>query len=266
MSELVLVKLGGSLITDKATPYALQAEVLDRLCAEISAARAARELALVVGNGAGSFAHVSASRHRTHEGITDAAGWRGFCEVHHDALRLSTHVREALTRAGELAVTLPPSAACVMRGGRIVRYRTGPVERLVRGGVIPLVYGDVCVDEAQGCAIASTEEVLGYLAGALRPARLLLVGKVEGVLDADGALIRSITPDSLAAIRGVLRASDGIADVTGGMLQKVTAALASGVRTEIINGLVPDRLCRALLGEQVPGTVVDPGRCDAQST
>jgi len=258
MSELLFVKLGGSLITDKARPYTARQEVLNRLCRELRTARACRSISMVLGHGAGSFAHVSAARHRTHQGLDGPGGWRGFCEVHHDAQRLDAMVREALLRAGELAVTLQPSAACVLRGGRVVRYDVEPIRRLLVGGVIPMVYGDACVDEGLGFSIASTEELMRHLARELRPARVILVGKVDGVFDQHGAVIPEITPATLPEVEGALRASDGVADVTGGMLQKVRLALELGAPTEIINGLVPGLLSRALEGERGLGTTLIP--------
>jgi len=259
MSELIFVKLGGSLITDKARPYTVRQDVLDRLCMELRKARARNSISLVVGHGAGSFAHVSAARHSTHKGLSGPGGWRGFCEVHHDARRLNGMVREALARAGEMVVTLQPSAACTLRGGRVARYEVEPIRRLLASGVIPLIHGDACVDEEQGFAIASTEELMRYLAANLSPARVLLVGKMDGVLDGDGALIPRITAADLPGLDSALRASDGLADVTGGMAQKVRLALELGVPAEIINGLTPGLLARALEGERGLGTTIEPG-------
>ena len=258
MSELLFVKLGGSLITDKARPYTVRQDVLDRLCKELRSARACRSLSVVLGHGAGSFAHVSASEHQTHRGLDGPGGWRGFCEVNHDAQRLNAMVREALSRAGEMTVTCQPSASCLLRHGRVVRYNLEPIRRLLVAGVVPLVHGDACVDEEQGFSIASTEELFRYLAAELRPARVILVGKVDGVLDGDGSVIPEITPATLPQIEGALRASDGVADVTGGMLQKVRLALELGAPTEIINGLVPGLLTRTLDGERGLGTTVLP--------
>lgn len=256
MSELLFVKLGGSLITDKTRPYTVRQEVLDRLCQELRTARARRSISLVLGHGAGSFAHVSAAQHRTHLGLDGPGGWRGFCEVHHDAQRLNALVREALSRAGELAATLQPSASCMLRGGRVIQYEIEPIQRLLVGGVIPMVHGDACVDDELGFSIASTEELFRHLARELRPTRIILVGKVDGVLDLDGAVIPEINPETLPGVEGALRASDGVADVTGGMLQKVRLALELGAPTEIINGLVPGLLTRALEGERDLGTTV----------
>ncbi|MBI5477348.1 MAG: uridylate kinase, partial [Deltaproteobacteria bacterium] len=175
------------------------------------------------------------------------------------AARLNTIVCAALERAGERALTVQPSAAAVTRRGRIVDWAVRPVELLLGAGLIPVPYGDVCLDEEQGCSIISTEEILRHLAGRLGPARVLLVGKVDGVLDAAGQVIRRLDRAALARLGDAPLASDGVADVTGGMRHKLERAFEMGAPTEIINGLVPGVLRRALLGEQGLGTVVDAG-------
>jgi isopentenyl phosphate kinase len=79
------------------------------------------------------------------------------------------------------------------------------------------------------------------------------------VLDKDGRVIPRIGPGDLATLRAGGLASDGVADVTGGMAHKLERALEMGVPVEIINGLAPGRLQRALLGERGLGTVVGGG-------
>ncbi len=255
-AQPVLVKLGGSLITDKSTPYTPRQEVIARLCDEIHRARGETPLPLVLGHGGGSFPHVSASRYRTDQGVVDDKSWEGFVKVHQDAARLNAIVCKALTAAGELAMPVKPSGACVARGRRIVRWDPAPLEGFLEAGLIPVLHGDVSLDLEQGCCIISTEEIFRHLSGLLQPARVLLVGKVDGVLDADGEVIPLITMDNIDELRRSLSASDGVADVTGGMVHKVERALEMGATTWIINGLEPDRLRRALLGEDVPGTVL----------
>jgi len=255
--ELIFVKLGGSLITDKNKPYSARADVIDRLCSEIHAARAARALSVVVGHGGGSFPHVSAEEYQVHKGVSGARTWEGFVKVHHDADRLNSIVRESLGRAGELAFPIQPSAICVARGGRIESCVTRSLEALLEVGLVPVPYGDVCVDEQQGCCVISTEEIFRALAEALAPDRILLVGKVDGVLDPAGEVVPSIHAADLPALAASLQSSDGVADVTGGMLHKVERALEFGVRTQIINGLVPGLLERALMGERDLGTVIE---------
>lgn len=252
--ELVFVKLGGSLITDKSLPYTARQQVIDRLCGEIREARRVRSLTLVVGHGGGSFPHVSASRYQTARGIVDQGSWDGYVKVHADAVRLNTILCSALIAAGERATELQPSAVALSRGGRIVEWFMPPLEKLLEAGVIPVPYGDVCVDLAQGCCIISTEEILRFLAARLRPSRILLVGKVDGVLDAEGRVIATLGAVELERLRSAQLASDGVADVTGGMLHKIERAREMDAPVEIINGLVPGLLQRALLGERGLGT------------
>ena len=271
----LFVKLGGSLITDKSRPYTPRQEVIERLCDEIHQARCQPPrpdpgangsppapgtprpgFPLLVGHGGGSFPHVSASRYGTADGVVDSRSWEGFVKVHDDAARLNALVCRCLTEAGELVMPVQPSAACVARDRRIIHWDTEPLDALLRAGVLPVPHGDVCVDRAQGCCIISTEEIFRHLAQTLRPRRVLLVGKVDGVLDRQGRPLPRISHDNLERVRELLAPSDGVADVTGGMLHKVQRSLELGLPTQIINGLVPGLLQRALLGEDVQGTTI----------
>jgi isopentenyl phosphate kinase len=256
--ERIFIKFGGSLITDKSKPYTARLDVIDRLCREIHDARAKRGLSLLVGHGGGSFPHVSATQYQTAKGVVDERSWEGFVKVHDDAAHLNAIVCEAFGRAGELAATVQPSAACVARAGRISQWFTKPIELILEAGLVPVVYGDVCLDQKQGMCIISTEEIFRCLAGRLNrgPSRVILLGKVDGVFDRRGSIIPVINKANLAEVRPALVGSDGVADVTGGMLHKVERSLELGLRTEILNGLTPGVLLRSLLGDQVPGTVL----------
>jgi isopentenyl phosphate kinase len=128
---------------------------------------------------------------------------------------------------------------------------------LLEAGLVPVVYGDICLDEERGFSVVSTEEIFRHLARALRPQRIWMVGKVDGVLDRQGSVIPLISRDNLPGLRDALQASDGVADVTGGMLHKVERSLEMEAPVGIINGLQPGVLLRALQGEPVLGTVVE---------
>jgi isopentenyl phosphate kinase len=70
---LLLLKLGGSLITDKLKVAHARLAVLERLAGEIGRARASMpQTSMVLGHGSGSFGHVVAARYGTRF-------CRGFC-------------------------------------------------------------------------------------------------------------------------------------------------------------------------------------------
>ena len=100
LPPLTLLKLGGSLITDKNRPHTPRLEVLARLAEEIAAARRQRPgLRLLLGHGSGSFGHVPAQKYGTCQGVHSADEWQGFVEVWHQAAALNRLVMEALRAA-----------------------------------------------------------------------------------------------------------------------------------------------------------------------
>ncbi|PKO21610.1 MAG: uridylate kinase [Chloroflexi bacterium HGW-Chloroflexi-1] len=260
MNELVFLKLGGSLLTDKTRPRALRADVLTRLAAEIAGALADRPgLRLLIGHGSGSFGHVIAREHGTRDGVTTPAGWRGYAETASVAAELNRLVVGALWDAGVPALPVQPSASARCRDGVLIALEERPLRAALASGLAPVVYGDVALDDVRGGAIISTEEIFRWLAPRLEPNRVVLVGDVAGVLTADPtsgtptALIDEITPDRLPALMQVLGGSRGV-DVTGGMAAKVAEMMAL-VQTmpglaavQIISGLEPD-LVRAVLAD-----------------
>jgi isopentenyl phosphate kinase len=262
MSELLFLKLGGSLLTDKTGVEAVRPDALARLAAEIAQAREAQpDLRLVLGHGSGSFGHVAGARHGTRRGVATAEQWLGFAEVSAAAARLNRLVCEALLSAGVPTVSLQPSASAVCEDGQIVSLALEPVAAALAAGVLPLVYGDVAFDRVRGGTIISTEEVMGYLAERLRPAWFLLAGETAGVLDQQGELVPLITRENFEAIQPALGGSRGT-DVTGGMAAKVLAMLElaeahEGLAIRIFSGLAEGALAQLLLRpDEGVGTVI----------
>lgn len=277
MNELVFVKLGGSVITDKTRPETARPAVITRLAGEVAEARAARagsssgpgqSLSLVLGHGSGSFGHVAAQRYGTRQGVHTAADWWGFAEVAAVAARLNRIVTEAFLAAGIPVWSLPPSASARCRGGELVSLAMAPVEVALTRGLVPLVYGDVALDDEQGGTIISTEQIFAYLARYLHPTRLVLAGAVDGVFEGDplrdpsARPIPEITPSNWQAVRVMLGGSHAV-DVTGGMLAKVEemvrlARALPGLTIHLISGDRPGALRDALLSPvgAVAGTVI----------
>jgi isopentenyl phosphate kinase len=257
---LQFVKLGGSLITHKRQAYTARLQLISRLAQEVRAALDAdRGLRLLMGHGSGSFGHWAAVPYRTREGVTTPAGWRGYAEVAAAAARLNRLVADAFWEAGVPVLSTQPSASAMCRDGKLAYLDTRPIQAALAHGLVPLVYGDVALDEVRGGTIASTESIFDYLADPLQPDRILLVGRVHGVLGDDGEVVAELTPANLAGLRATLSGSDGV-DVTGGMASKVAGMMELVLRHTdmsvwIMTGEEPGLLTRALLAEEpVAGT------------
>jgi isopentenyl phosphate kinase len=258
VGELVFLKLGGSLLTDKTRPQALRGEVLGRLAAEVAAALAERpDLRLLIGHGSGSFGHVAARKYGTRSGVTSLEGWRGYAEVARVAAELNRLVVDALWDAGVPALRIQPSASARCHDGELKGMDERPLVVALRSGLAPVVHGDVALDDVRGGTIISTEEIFRWLAPRLQPNRVILVGEVAGVLTADpasglqGDVIAEITPGMLPALMQALGGSRGV-DVTGGMVAKVAEMVAlvrstpSLASVHVISGLEPGLVRRVL--------------------
>lgn len=218
---LQFVKLGGSLITDKGRAYTARPRVIRRLAEEVlRSLDLDASLNLLIGHGSGSFGHWAAERYGTHRGVSTLAEWTGYAEVAAAAARLNRVVTDTFLESGVPVLSVQPSASARCRDGELVHLETGPIHQALSHGLVPLIYGDVALDEVRGGTIVSTEDLFVYLADELKPERILLASDVAGVLEPNGEVIAQITPEDVPELGDVLSGARGV-DVTGGMADKV---------------------------------------------
>ena len=254
----IMLKLGGSLITDKTKPYTAQYKIIERISKEIKEAVEEKNLKLILAHGGGSFPHQSATKYRTQDGIITEESIKGIAIVQNDAAKLNRIVIDALIKAGLNAVSIQPSACIISKDSRILNWDIKRIEKLLELGIIPVPYGDVSLDENKGCSIISTEEILGHLAAKLHVNRIILAGKTNGVLTSDDDVIETITEKNFDEIKRYLGGSDSV-DATGGMQNKVERMIEltrQGISSEIINGTKEGYIKSALLGRTDLGTKI----------
>lgn len=249
---VIFLKLGGSLITDKTRAYTARHRTIARLAREVrQGLDAAPGLRLLVGHGSGSFGHWAARPHGTQRGVRTPAQWRGYAEVAAAAARLNRIVADGFLKAGIPVLSVQPSASARCHDGVLEYLDTHPIHTALAQNLVPLVYGDVALDDVRGGTIISTEDIFTFLADEFRPRRILLLGEVPGVLDANGIVVSRITPADLPTLQAALAGSAGV-DVTGGMAAKVTQMIELVQRhpetcVHILSGARPGLLTRALL-------------------
>ncbi len=257
MADLVLVKLGGSLITDKRGECAARLEVIERLAREIAAAWPRLGERVVLGHGSGSFGHASAARHGVGGGPLDASALIGVAETRAKAAELHALVTSRLLAAGLAPFTWAPSSALSARAGAPCAAHLEPLLAALELGLLPVTYGDVVLDREWGASISSTEAVLSYLAGRLRRGgyrvrRILWLGATAGIYDRQGTPVPRVDRANHARVRRMIGAAAGT-DVTGGMLLRFDTArrlARRGIESWIVDGRVPDLLTAGLLGDE----------------
>lgn len=269
MTELVFLKLGGSLITDKTQPYTVRQDILTRLAVEIHSALArTSSLRLVLGHGSGSFGHYAVKEHAPlllsphFHGKWGEMEGGGFAEVWYRASQLNRYVIEALHSAGVPAISIPASAAVTTSGGSITKWDLSSLKAALEAGIVPVIYGDVVFDELTGGAVLSTEHLMFYLAHHLPPRRILLAG-LEAAVWADFPArqqrVPKVTRANFDSLAGKIGGSQGT-DVTGGMKSKVEEMLVlvhdiPQLSVQVFSGGTAGSVEKALAGE-VLGTLI----------
>ena len=224
---MIIVKLGGSVITDKDTPETVDEGALRRA----AGALAAVDDELVVVHGGGSFGHHFASEF----GVSRTVGTENYEEVVavHDAMsRLNGAVLDALHAEAVPAVPVHPFSAGFRNTVSNLVLPTGQVRTLLREGFVPVLHGDVVGHEGKGATILSGDELVVELADHLDAERVGLCSAVPGVYDERGEVVDRIT--SIAEVAAALGGSDST-DVTGGMAAKVEELLALDVPATIFD-------------------------------
>lgn len=264
MKKLVLVKLGGAVITNKSKSESVRVGILSRLINEIARAKSEAKMQLLLGNGSGSFAHMPAKKYQTMEGFIDSNSRLGMALTQDSAARLNRIVVSECLRVGLPAVTLAPSNV-FMTDRRIVQEAPLTIlQEYLSKDLIPVVYGDVLVDKTQGCTIWSTDTVFSHIVQTLRQ-KGWQIDQIIHVTEASGVWknekkqnYESITPQMADEVQRTMIDVEGV-DVTGGMWHKITEALSLtqfGVTTRIISGLEEDALYRTLTGDTSIGTTI----------
>ena len=253
----VFVKMGGSLITDKDCPYTAREQVIAQLAMETRRVLdAIPSLALLLGHGSGSFGHWAARPYETRQGVHTQAEWVGYAQVAAAAARLNRIVTDTFLAAGVPVLSLPPSASARCRNYVMTELNTGPIHRALAHGLVPLLYGDVALDDIHGGTIVSTEDIFVYLAEELHPARIVLAGDAPGVIGPQESVVPRITPSTLPELSTALAGSASV-DVTGGMADKVARMVALVQRhpatvVHIISGRQPGTLTGLLQDPTLP--------------
>ena len=262
-SNLVYIKLGGSLITDKHSECTPRREVIQRLACEIVAGmEKCSQTNFLIGHGAGSFGHIQATRYNTRAGVHSSHDWCGFASVASAVAELNHIVHTALLSAGVPVFNVQPSASAHCRDGKLIKLAAEPIENAIDNGLTPLLRGDVAFDEKRGGTIISTEMIFGFLSHNLPPAKVLLAGIAPGVLRNHpcGSIIPEITPQTFPDYADDATFSDA-PDVTGGMKGKVAEMIAlvqniSSATVHIFSAQQDGALRRALDGTEATGTMI----------
>lgn len=253
---MILIKFGGSVITDKSRYRTFNADRVKRLCKEIKDS----DERVIVVHGAGSFGHVLAKEHNLNDGFKDDSQIPAVAQVCYDMRYLNEMVVKELNDAGLPAVSVPTGSCFMMRNRELIIDDPSVLKSMFDKGIMPVMFGDVVMDSELGFAICSGDQVMERLKEIFNPTRVIFVSDIDGLYDKDpknnkdAKLIKDVDRKVMESVETDIT----VADVTGGVRGKMETMLrmcSAGCDCVLVNGTVGGRLLTLLKGGKVPCTI-----------
>jgi isopentenyl phosphate kinase len=250
--KIILIKIGGSLITKKSySKPVMNWQNLRRIAKELSYITKMKDYSFIIVHGAGSYGHPLVEQNKIHKGIKKPSQRLDMAHTQLVQHKLTINFAKELIKNSIPAFPLQASAIALMEDKKLKDLSIGPIRGLVNNKIFPVLGGVPAYDLAQVCSILSGDDVMVYLAKHLNAEMMLFATDVDGIYDRDPNLYRDAR-----LIRHYKKASAVLGyslnpDVTGGMKEKVNKVLESRVRTLIFNGNSPYNLIKALKGKDV---------------
>jgi isopentenyl phosphate kinase len=257
-----ILKIGGSVITDKDGELAARTAVINRLAEEIQEAGVQD---LIVVHGGGSFGHPLAQKYGIKEGFKEEAQKIGFSETHHVMTVLNGLFMDSLIWHNIPAVSITPSSCVITENGRIKSFEDTALKTLLKMGFLPVLYGDAVLDTKLGFTILSGDQLVATLASKFDAKRIVMGVDVDGLYDSDpkankaAKMLTHLTLGELKKLQSGLEKST-THDVTGGMYGKISEllfAIEQGIPVTIVNATEQNLVCKALKGDNVKSTVIE---------
>jgi isopentenyl phosphate kinase len=261
-SRPVILKIGGSVVTEKNGELTARTQVISRLVGEIFDSETEN---LVLVHGGGSFGHPSAERYGIKEGFQNDAQKIGFSETHHFMTMLNGLFMDALVWHHVPSVSITPSSCIVTEKKRIKRFDDTFLKAFMEMGFLPVLYGDAVLDSKIGFTILSGDQLVADLTIRLEAQRVIMGVDVDGLFTADPKTDGNAKRFSHLNLKEFKELQERVGkptvpDVTGGMVGKISELLPvieKGVPVIFVNATKPDYVYKTLRGEDVDSTLVE---------
>lgn len=243
---MILIKLGGSIITHKQKPLTANISSINRITSHLKKIKEP----FVIVHGGGSYGHYWSVRYDMHT-KPDKYSTKGVAVVKNSMVALNKLVLDSFLKSNLPPYCLPPTD--FMFGNKPIFKKIIEIPKIAKTGLVPVSYGDVMWFGKNKFYILSGDRIMGIFSKILKPRLAIFVTNVDGVYTdmKTRTLIHEVRKEKLFT-------SDVKKDVTGGMNRKIKEAIIiSKLGTDVffVNGNKPERILKAINGKGFEGTL-----------
>ena len=243
---MLLVKLGGSIITNKKKPLSPRKKTIDSI---VYSLRKVKE-DMVLVHGGGSYGHYWSVKYDMH---TKPANYniRGVSIVKNSMIELNKIILDSFLKNKLNPYCLPPSN--FMLGTKPITKKINEIKKIANSGLIPITFGDALWYANKKSYILSGDQIMSILARVIRPRLSIFILNEDGLYSnlKSKKLINEFKNEKISIKKDTM-------DVTGGMTRKVSEATnisKMGLKVFFVNGNKPNRIVNAINGNKFEGTL-----------
>ncbi|HEY9398268.1 MAG TPA: isopentenyl phosphate kinase [Nitrososphaeraceae archaeon] len=246
--DVVLIKLGGSVVTHKERPMTVNKTAIDRILKALLSVK----VPIILVHGGGSFGHYWSIMYDMHS-KPERYSSEGIALVHESMISLNHIIVKSMLKLKMNPYTISPFS--LILGNKPFVKKIIDLASMTKDKIIPITYGDIVYRTCHKYSIVSGDELMTVISSVLRPKKVIFAINVDGIYKDPQfkEVVQTIEEEALIKFSAV------DFDITGGMKRKVREALKislAGIDVHFVNGFKPERLLKIIENKKTEGTVI----------
>jgi isopentenyl phosphate kinase len=263
MKNILIIKIGGSIITDKSShELIVHRALLHNIAKELHRYLLKKpRTELIIIHGAGGPGHHIAHQYDLANGtLHDPVKIRAVCDTRLVNQKLNTEICEILLQNDIPVIPAHTGTLITQENKEIVSCNLSIIRSILDSNCVPVLYGEMVHDATLEYSVCSGDTSAAYLAQHLPVEKIFFATDVDGIFDrdphkfSDAQLISSISLHEIYNDASLSIERSHNTDVTGGLRGKLTAFRSFIDRSHtlreivIFNGTDPKKYHAVLTG------------------
>ena len=257
--DIILLKLGGSLLTDKNNPFSIREDIVKSSIHQIIKAN----VKIILIHGGGSFGHPLAKQYSISNGLDTSIPNQilGVAKTHHSMNKFNTYLINQFLEKKYPVLSIQPSSIFIKDFEGTSIKSVDIIETALDLGIMPILYGDIILDKQGSFSIISGDQIILALCQKLKKYH---ISKVVFAMESDGLYIvdNNNSEDCKLITECYSNKLDTIdladlgqkIDVTGGIKGKldfIKGICKYKIPVQLINGLIEGYIHKSLKNQNL---------------